>query len=125
MDTNPAIIARALRHRYPDIYRELELDCSTPPFTEGDINNLWDICEIDPDRTKVVIVAALLLYSPQTITIGIKAKKGLIAAIAKCKGSTQPATSMHVPSAIDWYRLYPSFKSKVDQIIEEFKKEKV
>lgn len=121
----PTTIAQALKHRYPDIYRELELDCSTPIFTQENIDNIWSVCELDPDRTKVVIAVALLMYSPQTMNIGIKARKGLMSAIARCRGSTQPATSMHVPVAVEWYKIYPLFRDKVDQVVKELKKQKI
>lgn len=120
-----ATIASYLKNHFPEVYETIIKSCGEQlVFTQESVNRIWTLCELDPDRTRLVIAVSLILYSPQTMNGKVRVKKGLVTALCQYKGTTPSAISQMIPSVITWYKKYRLFKERVDSIVETIKNER-
>lgn len=119
-----AIIVSILKSRYKDVYTEIVASNIDIPWTQEEINDLWNLCRQETDSTKLMIAVCLLLFSSDTIKSNVKVKRGLASAIALAKGTSQAAISNVVPAAVSWYSVYSEFRNRVDNIIKNYRDER-
>lgn len=112
-----------LKHSHKEIYETIVKSCGDSlPFTQEDIVKIWDLVDMDSDRTKLAIALCLHLYSPETYK-GVSARRGLAVEIARIKNVTREAISKQVPQVVSWYKYNKAFKSKTDKYLEILKGE--
>lgn len=117
-----AIIASYLKNHFPDVYETIIKRCGEQlVFTQESVNKIWSLCELDQDRTRLVIAVSLILYSPQTMNGNVRVKKGLVTTLCQYKGTTPSAISQMIPSVIQWYKSYADFKVRTDLLVNAIK----
>ena len=116
-------IVGVLRKLDPALLKQIEDICAAPDFTQTDIARIWDMCELLEHRTIVFVASCLLLYSPHSMYGGGKATKGLVKAMALCKGVTGNAISHRISDARVQYTAYAGIKYEVDKIVQTINNE--
>ncbi|MGM1429550.1 hypothetical protein ACS126_09845 [Sphingobacterium lactis] len=125
MNTIPSnsTIVSMLKHSHKEIYETIVKSCGDSlPFTHQDIRKIWDLVDLDSDRTKFAIALSLHLYSPESYK-GVSVRRGLAVEIARIKNVTREAISKQVPQVVNWYKYNKAFKSKTDKYLEILKGE--
>lgn len=129
---NYPLIGRILYRVHPEIASQIER--MVVPGEQTDLQRIFFFYSRftninlpgynDVNKRRLFTAVIMFLYYPQSLKNGlVNVKKGFVKNIAACFDSKQESITRNIREVIIMYRAYEDFAEKVNEILEEFKKE--